>query len=85
MLICMAALKGSKPNDEQRNWNLFPTILSGAIGSSGETDNSYQLLVSTSAEGIVIDGFDIRKAYNEVSIRRRFHFFKRFLHNQALQ
>jgi len=50
----------------QRDWDLFPAILSGAIGGVGETDNSRQIIYSSTSEGIVIDGFDIRKAYNEV-------------------
>ncbi|MBL7943471.1 MAG: hypothetical protein JNM00_11920, partial [Flavobacteriales bacterium] len=43
----------------------FPTIISGAIGGAGETDNSKQLFYTANAEGVVIDGFDIRKAYND--------------------
>jgi len=39
--------------------------LSGAIGAAGETDNSKILFKATNAIGVVLDGFDIRKAYNE--------------------
>ena len=51
----------------QRDWNFFVSIISGAIGASGETDNSRNLFYALQADGIVIDGFDIRKAYNETT------------------
>jgi hypothetical protein len=48
----------------QRNWELYPTIISGAIGTSAETDNSY-ILVRVDGDNTLIDGFDFRRAYNE--------------------
>ncbi len=55
---------GFETQRNQRDWGLFPTIISGAIGASVETDNS-QWLIRVDGDNVLIDGFDLRKAYNE--------------------
>lgn len=55
--------QGFESNFEQRNWNKFPTILSGDIGVPGDsTDNSYNVLFGSDVDSVtVIDGFIIER------------------------
>jgi|GEM_PF-799069 len=55
---------GFETERSQRDWGLFPTIISGAIGAAVDTDNS-ALLVRVDGDNVIIDGFDFRKSYNE--------------------
>ena len=52
-----------------RDWELFPTILSGDIGVAGaETDNSYHVVVGDGVGGsTLLDGFVIEHGYADAS------------------
>lgn len=51
---------------EQRNWNMFETILSADIGEPGvDTDNNYHVITGFGADSLtVVDGFTIRDGYS---------------------
>ncbi len=55
---------GTETTLDQRNWNLYPTVLSGDIGTPGDdSDNSYhvvRLMGTFTLAPTVIDGFIIR-------------------------
>jgi parallel beta-helix repeat protein len=48
---------GAETEREQRNWEANPTVLSGDIGTTATTDNSYHVVVGESPA--VLDGFTI--------------------------
>lgn len=48
---------------DARDISLYPTILSGAIGTSASTDNSYSVVRVAGQQGVVIDGVTIRDGY----------------------
>jgi hypothetical protein len=52
---------GTETSREQRDWVAYPTILSGDIGSAGDSaDNSYHVVTSSSTdETTVLDGFTV--------------------------
>lgn len=55
---------GGEEKLNQRDWIANPTIMSGAIGTSSATDNSWHILkADTIEESIVLDGFIIRDGY----------------------
>lgn len=60
---------GNETQLSQRDWNAYPTILSGNIGvDSLNTDNSYHVVLTTGPSWSVfstIDGFTIRDGYAE--------------------
>ncbi|MBL7944381.1 MAG: hypothetical protein JNM00_16595, partial [Flavobacteriales bacterium] len=57
---------GTETTRSQRNWGVNASILSGAIGSGDATDNSRRIvLVENALQTVIVDGFHIRKAYNE--------------------
>jgi len=60
---------GTETSRSQRDWAVNVTILSGAIGvNNDETDNTRHIIFVNGAdvEGVLIDGFEIRKSYSEV-------------------
>jgi len=65
-------LYGGYPNGGgNRNWNIYPTVLSGDIGSMiDSSDNSYHVVVvagvTAGADSILIDGFTITGAHANV-------------------
>ena len=54
-------------NWSDRNWTLYPTILSGDIGTSGvQTDNSYHVVITSGVTlSAVLDGFTITGGYTD--------------------
>ncbi len=56
------------PSDADRDYGLHPTIMSGEIGASSETDNIRTLLQASSVKGFVVDGFIIEKGITVLQI-----------------
>ncbi len=59
---------GNEAIFSQRDWNAYPTILSGDIGTPGNSaDNCYHVVVSSGNVGTAcLDGFTITKGYANV-------------------
>ncbi|MEL6986218.1 MAG: CARDB domain-containing protein, partial [Bacteroidota bacterium] len=61
-------LLGGYPNggdiDDNRNWETYPTILSGNIGDTNlDTDNSYHVVYTNGVSNVTADGFTIQGGY----------------------
>jgi hypothetical protein len=53
------------PTNAQRNFSLYPTILSGEIGSPNtQTDNTKKILQTFNTKGSLVDGFIVEKCYD---------------------
>lgn len=52
---------------DDRDWTLYPTILSGDIGTGGvQTDNSYHVVITSGVtDSAVLDGFTITGGYTD--------------------
>ena len=60
----LGGFSGSESNAEARDWNSFPTILSGNIGSNDPEDNSYNVVTIKAADTqTILDGFVIESGY----------------------
>lgn len=55
---------GNETDLSQRNWQNFPTVLSGEIGTSALNDNAYTVVrFKNASETTVIDGFVIERGF----------------------
>ncbi len=60
---------GTETDIAQRNYTVNETILSGEIGTSAATDNSYHVL--TGADNTTLDGFTVTRGYADGEKRNR--------------
>ena len=57
---------GNEVNINDRNFSNNPTVISGDIGGTSDTDNSYNIFyLNHSAGNVTIDGFIIENGYND--------------------
>ncbi|MEM6764724.1 MAG: choice-of-anchor Q domain-containing protein [Bacteroidota bacterium] len=63
---------GTETEREQRDWVLYPTILSGDLDQDGDVfltePNAYHILTADEIQRCIVDGFIIRDGYTEANI-----------------
>jgi hypothetical protein len=60
----LGGYEGTELNSNTRDWKLYPSILSGNIGTNDATDNSYHVLtIKGATDQTMIEGFIIEGGY----------------------